>query len=58
MVKKEGPYFVNDVKEFAYSLFDEYRRLYASFAPQSAQICDNMSLDTHDDDKCKMDMIT
>ena len=40
----------NDVKDFSYSLFDEYRSLYSSFIPQSGQSGDPMSIDPNEDD--------
>uniref|UniRef100_A0A803LYW4 HAT C-terminal dimerisation domain-containing protein n=1 Tax=Chenopodium quinoa TaxID=63459 RepID=A0A803LYW4_CHEQI len=45
---EKGMKFANDVKEFTYTLFEEYRKMYASNIPQSTQSgeCgDNMSMD-------------
>ena len=35
--KEKGMKLANDVKDFSYSLFDEYRSLYSSLIPQSGQ---------------------
>ena len=45
--KEKGMKLANDVKDFSYSLFDEYRILYSSFIPQSG---DPMSIDPNEDD--------
>uniref|UniRef100_A0A803NBY2 HAT C-terminal dimerisation domain-containing protein n=1 Tax=Chenopodium quinoa TaxID=63459 RepID=A0A803NBY2_CHEQI len=45
---EKGVKLANDVKEFTYTLFEEYRKMYASNIPQSTQSreCgDNMSMD-------------
>uniref|UniRef100_A0A803N873 Transposase n=1 Tax=Chenopodium quinoa TaxID=63459 RepID=A0A803N873_CHEQI len=45
---EKGMKLANDVKEFTYTLFEEYRKMYASNIPQSTQSgeCgDNMSMD-------------
>ena len=47
---QKGMKHVNDVKEFSYSLFDEYRSLYSSLIPQSGQNGDPISIDPNEDD--------
>ena len=48
--KEKGMKLANDVKDFSYSLFDEYRSLYSSLIPQSGQSGDPMSIDPNEDD--------
>ena len=48
--KENGLKLANYVKDFSYSLFDEYRSLYSSLIPQSGQSGDPMSIDPNEDD--------
>ncbi|KAL2906539.1 Zinc finger BED domain-containing protein RICESLEEPER 2 [Bienertia sinuspersici] len=43
--KEKGMKLANDVKEFTYALFDEYRIMYSFVTPQSGQCGDSMSID-------------
>ncbi|KAL2941861.1 putative AC9 transposase [Bienertia sinuspersici] len=43
--KERGMKLANDVKEFTYALFDEYRSMYSFVTPQSGQCGDSMSID-------------
>ena len=47
---EKGMKLANDVKDFSYSLFDEYRSFYSSLIPQSGQSGGPMSIDPNEDD--------
>lgn len=47
--KEKAIKLANDVKEFAYALFDEYKVLYSSSIPLSGHSGDSMSIDLDDD---------
>ncbi|KMT19251.1 hypothetical protein BVRB_1g014330 [Beta vulgaris subsp. vulgaris] len=48
--KEKGLELANHVKEYAYTLFDEYRAAYSSSIPSSGQSGNSMSIDVDDDD--------
>ncbi|KAK9676042.1 hypothetical protein RND81_11G049800 [Saponaria officinalis] len=48
--KEKGMELANNVKAFAYSLFDEYRVMYSYLSPQSGPINDLTSLHQQDED--------
>uniref|UniRef100_A0A803N208 hAT-like transposase RNase-H fold domain-containing protein n=1 Tax=Chenopodium quinoa TaxID=63459 RepID=A0A803N208_CHEQI len=53
--KEKGMKLANDVKEFICTLFEEYRKMYASNIPQSTQSGDNLAMDVDNSRRVRFD---
>ena len=53
--KEKSMKLANDVKEFTYTLFEEYRKMYASNIPQSTQSGDNLAMDVDNSRRVRFD---
>uniref|UniRef100_A0A803NEX3 Zinc finger BED domain-containing protein RICESLEEPER 2-like n=1 Tax=Chenopodium quinoa TaxID=63459 RepID=A0A803NEX3_CHEQI len=53
--KEKGMKLANDVKEFTCTLFEEYRKMYASNIPQSTQSGDNFEMDVDNSRRVRFD---